>query len=136
MHLRHEAELADGEGIGEDNVGGRKECSVEGGALRGPHAPLDAGNAARLGLSLDTRRNDGDEDGNDDGDEVDVSEDRELGETLGRARAKSRIAEMADQARAQTLVSSTIRTQAIVPVKVCPATSSTRSRMNMTAVRL
>ncbi|RMY75876.1 hypothetical protein D0863_02322 [Hortaea werneckii] len=81
VHLAHERELTDGEGVGEDNVRHRHERAVEGDILRWPRTPVDSAHASRLAASANTSRDDGDQDGCDNGYEVDVTEPSEFRES-------------------------------------------------------
>ena len=74
VHFVHEAELADGEAEGEDDVGDCDEGLGEGEVFLGPRAPVDGGHPAGLVASLDSCRDDGDADCDQDGGEVDVAQ--------------------------------------------------------------
>ncbi len=80
MHFVHERELADGEGVGEDDVGESDPGIGKSGALLGPGRPLCGHERLGFLVGPDSRANDGHADGNDDGGEVDVTEHRNLGE--------------------------------------------------------
>lgn len=78
MHLCHEAVLTDGEGIGEDDVGGGEESRGEGDVWRRPGRPRNGGEASWGIGSFHACGDHADEDGDDDGGKVDVTEDGEL----------------------------------------------------------
>ena len=78
VHLRHERELADGEGVGEDDVGGRQESFVERSSGLRPRGPVDCAQSARGIVRLDTSCDDGEQDGGDDTNKVDVAQESEV----------------------------------------------------------
>ena len=80
VHLGHEAELADGEGVGKDDVGGGQERFVESGLCGWPCGPVDAAQAAGSVVCLHAGCDNGDDNGCDDGYEIDVAQDSKLGE--------------------------------------------------------
>lgn len=65
VHFGHEAELANGEGVGEDDVGAGQEGGRKCGALGWPHVPIDTGKTAGGLTSLDACSDDGDANGDD-----------------------------------------------------------------------
>lgn len=73
VHLVHEGELADGERVREDDIGGGQERIGECDALRRPHGPVHVGEADAL-RGFDSGCDHGDSNGEDDGDEVDIAE--------------------------------------------------------------
>lgn len=80
VHLVHEGELANGETVGEDDVGDGDHGVGKGDVLLGPGGPVDSGHSAGLVTSPDAGGDHGHTDSQDDGDEVDVSENGDLGE--------------------------------------------------------
>jgi hypothetical protein len=80
VHFRHEAELAHGERVGEDDVGGREESRLESHVRRRPGRPRNRGHATNGFGGDNTGCDDGDSNGDNNGDEIDVSKDGELGE--------------------------------------------------------
>lgn len=79
VHLVHEAELADGEGVGEDDVAERDHGLDKSQPFLGPRGPRLAGRDTAV-APLDARADHGDADSDDDGGEVDVAQDGNLGE--------------------------------------------------------
>lgn len=79
MQFRHEAELADGKGVGKDNVGDGEKCSGKGDVIRWPDTPSNSGKTPRCVACFDTSGDDGDDDSADDGDEIDIAKNRKLG---------------------------------------------------------
>lgn len=73
MHLVHEGELADCEGVGEDDVGDCDEGVCEGDVFFGPGGPVYSFETAAGLACYDGGCNDGDTDGGHDGDEIDVA---------------------------------------------------------------
>lgn len=80
VHLRHEAELAHGERVGEDDVGGRQESRLESHVRRRPGGPGDSGHATSGVGGDNSSRDNGDSNGDNNGDEIDVSKNGKLGE--------------------------------------------------------
>lgn len=79
VHLIHKGKLADGKTVGKDDVGDCNEGLGKGQTLLGPGRPVNRRKTTRLIAGLDTSRNDGDPDSEGNGDEVDVSQDGDLG---------------------------------------------------------
>lgn len=88
MHLRHKAELAHGERVGEDDVGGRQEGRLESHVRRRPGGPGNRGHATSGFGGDNTGCDDGDSNGDNNGDEIDVSKDSELGEAGRHGKRK------------------------------------------------
>jgi len=80
VHLRHEAELAHGERVGEDDVGGGQEGRLESHVRRRPCRPGDRRHATSRVGGNNSGCDDGDTNGDNDGHKIDVSEDSEFGE--------------------------------------------------------
>lgn len=77
VHLVHERELADGKGVGENDVTQSNEGLDKRQTLLGPGGPIRLGDCAvRL---LDAGANDGDQNRNDDRSEIDVAQNGDLG---------------------------------------------------------
>lgn len=88
VHLVHEGELADGETVGEDDVGDGEERFIELDVLLGPSRPLHRIEATLLLAGLNTSGNDGDTDGQNDGNEIDVTENGDFGERRRNGKEK------------------------------------------------
>lgn len=81
VHFVHEGELADGEGVGENDVAESNKSLHECQTLLGPGRPVGLGNRAvvRLNASSDN----GDQNGDDNGREIDVAQNGDLGKGRG-----------------------------------------------------
>jgi len=84
VHFIHEGELADGEGVGEDDVGDGDEAVRESDVLFGPCGPVYGFETAGRTTVYYGGGDDGDADGEHDGYEVDVAEDGHFGERGGK----------------------------------------------------
>ena len=80
VHFLHEGELANGEGVGENDVGHGNESLGESEARLGPRRPAARSKSANRLIALDTGGHHGDDDGNQDGNEIDVTEESHLRE--------------------------------------------------------
>ena len=82
VHLVHEGELAEGEAVGEDDVGQSDEGIGEGDTLLGPGGPVHSSQTGAVG-GLDTSSDDSDTDSEDNRGEINVSQNSHLGEAGG-----------------------------------------------------